>query len=448
MYPFRISTFLMGLSLFASAYAGPIVSITSTQTTATLRSDSSIMVRWTVKNNASVALTDVNIDPGYQTTGQASEITLANNQCGTSIAAGTSCTFDLVIQGENQPNDFQVTPEVCVFGNHGLCSIPTSAYYLEVSTVAVNHDPYAYIGTYGQESMESIDTTNLSVGNSLTAQIGLKTAGFAVSPDGTKVYLPLADLRPSTLGIVSGGAAPAMISNSFQIPDIRAVALSPNGKTAYATDVGSDIPSDYGAVYVVDVSNSNDPKLITTISGSFATTASPFGIAASPDGTKVYVANFYSNNVSVINASNNEIETTISVGDKPDGVAISPDSSTVYVTNSLDNTVSVINAQTNEVESTINVGVEPIGIAVSPDGSTVYVGNYGGNTVSVIDVSSGGVSSITTGDKSGGVSVTPDGKKVFVTTKVGVYVIQDGTASLISGTADSGALSELGNFVG
>jgi YVTN family beta-propeller protein len=52
------------------------------------------------------------------------------------------------------------------------------------------------------------------------------------------------------------------------------------------------------------------------------TEETPHGIAITPDGTKVYVANTGSNNVSVIATDNHTVITTIPVGEVPEGVAI------------------------------------------------------------------------------------------------------------------------------
>jgi YVTN family beta-propeller protein len=70
-------------------------------------------------------------------------------------------------------------------------------------------------------------------------------------------------------------------------------------------------------------------------------------------------------------------------------VAVTPDGSKVYVANFLDTTVSVIDTATNTVVgSPITVGAAPVGVAVTPDGSKVYVANVASDTVSVIDTAS------------------------------------------------------------
>jgi YVTN family beta-propeller protein len=88
----------------------------------------------------------------------------------------------------------------------------------------------------------------------------------------------------------------------------------------------------------------------------------------SPDGSKLYVTNNSSNNLSVIATATNTVIATIAVGVNPVGVAVTPDGSEVYVADSRSNSVSVFDTATNTVITTIPVGVEPIafGIFIQP----------------------------------------------------------------------------------
>ena len=89
---------------------------------------------------------------------------------------------------------------------------------------------------------------------------------------------------------------------------------------------------------------------------------------------------------SAITASQTAV-TSITVGSAPSGVAVSPDGSSVWVANSGNgsgNTISRINTSTNLVTDTITVGSAPVGVAVSPDGSSVWVTNETSSSVSRI----------------------------------------------------------------
>ena len=72
-----------------------------------------------------------------------------------------------------------------------------------------------------------------------------------------------------------------------------------------------------------------------------------------------YIANLDSNDVSVIDTSNDTVLATVPVGNSPFGVAVKPDGTRVYVTNDGDNTVSVIDTFNNTVVATEGVGLQP-----------------------------------------------------------------------------------------
>jgi len=91
-------------------------------------------------------------------------------------------------------------------------------------------------------------------------------------------------------------------------------------------------------------------------------------LAVSPDGSKIYVTNNNSGNVSVIATGTNTVIATIAVGLNPLGVAVTPDNSKVYVANEGSGTVSAIDTATNAVTAMIPVGVEPVafGLFIQP----------------------------------------------------------------------------------
>lgn len=116
----------------------------------------------------------------------------------------------------------------------------------------------------------------------------------------------------------------------------------------------------------------------------------------SPLNATLYVVNYHSNTVSVINSSRNSVVATINVGMEPESVQLSIDKKWLYVANFGSNTVSVINTSSNKVVGNVSVGVQPISIAVDPNGRYIYVlnlnesikptgGEIGKSTISVIN---------------------------------------------------------------
>ena len=138
--------------------------------------------------------------------------------------------------------------------------------------------------------------------------------------------------------------------------------LVPSTSTASA-DQNSSIAS----FAYVTVSGDNAVSVIDTATNNVAQTVNlgtysyPFGVAVSPDGTKVYVANCSASGngtVSIIDTTTNKVTSTVKVGSWPAGVVISPDGTRIYVANSgdvinngffEDGTVSIIDTTTNNV---------------------------------------------------------------------------------------------------
>jgi YVTN family beta-propeller protein len=195
--------------------------------------------------------------------------------------------------------------------------------------------------------------------------------------------------------------------------------------------------SDDGTVSVIDTTNN-------TVVMTIPVGRKPFGVAVTPDGSKVYIANSGDDTVSVIDTATNTVTgSPIAVGTDPVGVAVTPDGKTVYVTNQGDGTVSVINTATNTViGSAIDVGCTtcgkkttniPTGIAVTPDGSKVYVGNIGTpGYASVIATASNTVTTINTKKVTTGVAVTPNGSKVYLGSLNGVVLAIDVATNSVS----------------
>src|SRR5205085_11024628 len=70
---------------------------------------------------------------------------------------------------------------------------------------------------------------------------------------------------------------------------------------------------------------------------------------------RLYVTNYLSNNVSVVDLNAGKVMATIPVGNGPTGLAVSADVEQVYVANSLSGTVSVISTAINQVTDTIPI---------------------------------------------------------------------------------------------
>ncbi|OUS97660.1 YncE family protein [Rhodococcus sp. NCIMB 12038] len=210
-------------------------------------------------------------------------------------------------------------------------------------------------------------------------------------------------------------AARMQVAQSTTVGSNPAGAVSVGTKT-YVANQGSK------SVSVLDANNA--------VVGSVTVGTSPTGVAANPAGTRVYVTNSVSGNVSVINTATNTVVATVKTGTTPSAVAVNPTGTRAYVTNSSSGNVSVINTATNTVVATVKVGTTPNAVAVNPDGTRAYVTNRSSNTVSVINTATNTVvATVKTGTTPSAVAVSPDGKRVYVTNSAGNSVSVIDTAN-------------------
>lgn len=122
-----------------------------------------------------------------------------------------------------------------------------------------------------------------------------------------------------------------------------------------------------GRAYVANYS-SNDVSVIDTSTNSVAATipvgATAHAVALTPDGTRAYVANFGSHDVSVIDTTTNAVVATVAAGTNPRDIAVNSAGTRVYITNFEGHSLSVIDAATNTVTATVAAGINPVGVAV------------------------------------------------------------------------------------
>ncbi|WP_084542368.1 beta-propeller fold lactonase family protein [Calidithermus chliarophilus] len=140
----------------------------------------------------------------------------------------------------------------------------------------------------------------------------------------------------------------------------------------------------------------------------------PHNIQVSPDGRYVYTANAGTNSLGVIDAYTDTPVAEIRVGEHPAHVVVSRDNRTAFVTNGGEGTVSVVDLRARKVRATIPVGKSPHGLRISPDGREVYVANTQSDSVTVIDVASlRAVAEVAVLSKPAQVGFTPDGRYVY-----------------------------------
>jgi YVTN family beta-propeller protein len=130
---------------------------------------------------------------------------------------------------------------------------------------------------------------------------------------------------------------------------------------------------------------------------------------------------------------------SIPVGDYPVRAVITANGAEVYVSNYGSNTVSVIDTTTNKVSRTLQVGLQPSGLAMTPDGSRVYVGQNDGK-ISVIDVRTKALDAVDAPGKVSDLAMTPAGRLYVAMACAGLGAIDVGTNTIRKLTPDGCAM--------
>lgn len=164
---------------------------------------------------------------------------------------------------------------------------------------------------------------------------------------------------------------------------IKGNLLSPNGicptGAAFDSSNGYIYVTNYGSNSVSVINGTNNTLIKNIIVGSY-----PSGAVFDPSNGYLYVMDSGSCCVSVINVTTNTLLKNITVGSFPSSAAFDSYNDYLYTTNQLSFLVSVINCATNTFIKTVHVGAFPVGAEFDPSNGYVYVLNYISGTVSIL----------------------------------------------------------------
>ena len=183
------------------------------------------------------------------------------------------------------------------------------------------------------------------------------------------------------------------LSNNVSVIDangqlVQLIALQPslipgfNSPVAVAVNSNS-ASANYGKVYVAG-SVSNTVSVIDlsfNVTNTIVTGVRPIDLAFNPVNEQLYVANLFSDDVTVIDTTTENVSTTLAVGTDPLGVGINPSNGEIYVANSGDDTVSVFDASDNLVTTIAAVGTTPVSVTYHPINDEMYAVATGSNEV-------------------------------------------------------------------
>ncbi len=152
----------------------------------------------------------------------------------------------------------------------------------------------------------------------------------------------------------------------------------------------------------------------------------PYGLGINTETKILYVALERADILAIVNSTTSQIIKEITLS-KPYDIAVNSKSNMVYVTSDKEGVVTVLDGSLNEIITTLDV-LNPCGIAVNENTNMVYVTSESENKVYVFDGSKNNlIASIDVGSSPRGVVANSNTNMVYVTNQM------TGTVSVIDG---------------
>jgi uncharacterized repeat protein (TIGR01451 family) len=269
--------------------------------------------------------------------------------------------------------------------------------------------PFVYVANKGRDGIYNISQFDapLSRGGALTPLMPATVPGgpiaeaIAVSPQGNSAYVvSLRNDGPSasevwqySINPITGQLTPKSPATVATGAGAYDIAVTPDGKNAYVTDSAANAVSQYSINPTTGNLTPKSPAKVAIRGGI------PLLIAVTPNGKYAYLVRLKSNtdfrgDISEyrINQSTGTLNptpvATVATTRGAEGLAIAPDGRSAYVSGVMPGAVSQysINPKTGKLTpkspATVDTGPGSHDLAIAPDGKNVYVITVENNTVS------------------------------------------------------------------
>ena len=279
---------------------------------------------------------------------------------------------------------------------------------------------HLYVTIKGKNHFYTIDRRQDNVIKKVN--VGSPPCGGFITKDGKQFYIALGELDQIVVVNTSSNAVSARISlkkDGSRYMDPGGMAVSPDGTLIYVANESGD------SLSVIDLETRKVKKTIPIGFG-------PQDVVLTPDGRYGYVTDFYS--VWVIDLSDFNVIKEIPFRDPtsdrlrtylledgeevfrgPRDIVMSPDGRNAYVALEDSGEIAIIDVRKNEVEEMIPVGSYPGGLALSPKGESLYIAHRDSDEISVLDTGQRKIiQRIKVGQDPWDITFSPDGDEVFV----------------------------------
>ena len=329
-------------------------------------------------------------------------------------------------RGYSLPNGWRITPA----GRNAV----TDDYILNVTPTPDGRNIVAMHCGYNPHGLVVVDPSNMEI----RQKVPLKSAwlGLAWSPDGKRLFASGGNgesrSNPTAAPIYEipfeSGRLADKPSREFRhsLPANRlywsGLAHHPKKPLLYAANRGTQATPGSVVVFNTDTGER---------AGEISTEIHPYSLVLDRAGDTLYVSNWGSRSVSVIDTASMKPRSVIAVGNNPNDMVLAPDGR-LFVACSNENSVYVIDTRTArpiEVISTAMYKMAPVGstpnaLALDPAGKMLFVANADNNNVAVVNIAEREVSNVAgfipTAWYPASLALSADGKSLYVGTAKGL----------------------------
>jgi YVTN family beta-propeller protein len=303
----------------------------------------------------------------------------------------------------------------------------------------------AYVADRATSTVSVVDLATNAVVDTIavTTPTVCRLSDVAVSPAGKVLYVVC-----FSGSVVVFDTASDQVLATIPSPDedysFEHIALAPDGRSAYVTS-GESLK-----VYVIDTATN---QVVTTIPNVLDPYLQRNGLVFSPDGAFAYVVwtekrpydrvGF----VSIIDTANRSVIESVEVGLGTGAIAASPDGTRAYIAGPANAGLTVFDTTRRELHAVVPLGRAANGIAISPVQPAVYVAvaddGLHGPGVAVVDAGTnrlGEIIPLPAGANPSSIAMHPNGRFAYVTLAdpVNELVVVDTAAKAITASVAVG----------